>query len=391
MTAMPLRSLPPAHRPLADALALGPALLERARSSAAPWIAASLVEGPAVVLGAAQRAGRVVDLSACAARGAPVLRRATTGTAAFLGGRGVVWTLALPHVAALAPDATARTLLNRNVRGFLRGFARAGAPAHYFGREWISLQHRPAALLGVDAAQDGAVLLEVLAGHDAPPAIPAELAAPDERAVDRWRGKAPAALAEVVPARVSPEALAGAVIEAVALHAGLPLADGGEAPELALARFQPITAPDDPVPPGAGAVVLARVPIGWIEAAAAAAVDGAPARAWLGGDVLTARWLLDALGRGASPASLDASPASLDASPASLDASPASLDASPASLDASPASLDASPASLDASPASLDASPASLDAEAAPLDGARLDDLRALVQRALSAESAPER
>ncbi|WP_437735564.1 lipoyl protein ligase domain-containing protein [Sorangium sp. So ce1335] len=309
MPPMPLRSLPPTHRPLADALALGPALLDRARSAAAPCIAASLVEGPAVVLGAAQRAGRVVDLAACAARGAPVLRRSTTGTAAFLGGRGVVWTLALPHVAALAADATARTLLNRNVRGFLKGLARAGAPAHYGGREWISVQHRPAALLGVDVAKDGAVLLEVLAGFDAPPAIPAELAAPDERAVDRWLGKAPAALAEVVPARGSPEALAGAVVEAVALRAGLPLSDGGGPPELAVERFQPITAPDDPAPAGAGPVVLARVPIGWIEAAA---VGEAPARAWLGGDALTARWLLDALGGGAAQGALDIGAAPLD-------------------------------------------------------------------------------
>ncbi|WP_437816062.1 lipoyl protein ligase domain-containing protein [Sorangium sp. So ce1078] len=323
-----VRYLPPAHRPLADALALGPALLARARAAPeAPWLAGSLVEGPAVVLGAVQRAARVVDLAACAARGAPILRRATTGTAAFLGGRGVIWTLALPHVAALAPDATARTLLNRNVRGFLKGFARAGAPAHYGGREWISLQHRPAALLGVDAAQDGAVLLEVFAGHDAPLAIPAELAAPDERAVDRWLGKAPAALAEVLPARVSLEALARAVIEAIALRAALPLVDGGEAPELAAERFQPITAPDDPAPPGAGAAVLARVPIGWIEAAS---LGEAPARAWVGGDVLAGRWLLEALGRGAAPASLDA--------------------------------------------ATL------------PLEGASLSDLRTLVQRALSAE-----
>ncbi|XXX79005.1 hypothetical protein WMF30_09540 [Sorangium sp. So ce134] len=328
-----MRSLPPAHRPLADALALGPALLARARAAPeAPWLAASLVEGPAVVLGAVQRAARVVDLAACAARGVPVLRRATTGTAAFLGGRGVVWTLALPHVAALAPDATARTLLNRNVRGFLKGFARAGAPAHYGGREWIALQRRPAALLGVEAARDGAVLIEVFAGHDAPLAIPAELAAPEERAVDRWLGKAPAALAEVLPARRSLEALAQAVAEALALGAALPLVDGGEAPELAEGRSQPIAAPDDPAPPGAGGAVLARVPIGWIEAAA---LGGAPARAWLGGDVLTGRWLLEDLGQGAAPASLDAG--------------------------------------------------------TLPLEGASLSDLRALAHRALSAERAPDR
>ncbi|WP_437327989.1 lipoyl protein ligase domain-containing protein [Sorangium sp. So ce381] len=336
-----MHSISPVHRPLEDALALGPALLARARAAeGAPWLAASLVEGPAVVLGAAQRAARVVDLAACAARGAKVLRRATTGTAAFLGGRGVVWTLALPHAAALAPDATARTLLNRNVRGFLKGLSRAGAPAHYFGREWISLQHRPAALLGLDATPDGAVLIEVFAGLDAALAIPPELAAPDERVVDRWLGKAPAALSDVLPGRLSLEEIARAVVEGVALRAALPLIDGGEAPELAAERFQPLTEPDDPAPPGASAAALARVPIGWIEAAAVFNVPHvphvSPARAWLGGDVLTARWLLDALGRGDAPARGE-----------------------------------------------------DVDAEASPLEGATLADLRALARRALALGRAP--
>jgi hypothetical protein len=300
-----LRILPPARRPLADALSLGPALLARAVASGAPWLAASLVEGPAVVLGAAQRAGRVVDLAACAERGALVVRRSTTGTAVFVGARAAVWTLALPHAAALAPDATPRTLLNRNVRGFLKGFTRAGAPAHYFGREWISVRRRPAAVLGFDVARSGAVLLEVWAGHDAPPAIPAALAAPDERSLDRFLGKSPAALAEVLPAELSLEALARIVMETVALRAAVPRTEAeGDPIELESARLQPIDAPGDPLPPGASAVVLARVPIGWLEAAALDAGG-----VWLGGDLLTARWLLDELGRRAAlPEAAEAAP-----------------------------------------------------------------------------------
>ena len=114
-----MRIFDPSPRPLAEALALATALLERAAGGEAQ-IAASLLDGPAVVLGALQRAGRVVDVAACATAGTPVLRRCTTGTAAYIGGRAILWTLALPHVAALHPDATPRTLLNRNVRGCRR-------------------------------------------------------------------------------------------------------------------------------------------------------------------------------------------------------------------------------------------------------------------------------
>jgi hypothetical protein len=303
-----VRFLPPARRPLADALALGPALLVRAGASGTSWLAASLVEGPAVVLGAVQRAGRVVDLAACAERGALVLRRATTGTAVFVGARAVVWTLALPHVAALVPDAAPRTLLNRNVRGFLKGFARAGAVAHYFGREWLSVRHRPAAVVGFDVARDGAVLLEVWAGHDAPPAIPDALAAPEERLLDRWLGRSPAALVEVLPAELGLEDLARIVMETVALRAVVPAVEAEAPPELESLAFRPIDAPGDPLPRGAGAAVLARVPIGWIEAAALDAGG-----VWLGGDLLTARWLLDELGRSeAPPAPVDAASAPIE-------------------------------------------------------------------------------
>lgn len=271
-----MQILEPSPRPLAEALALAAALLERASSGEAQ-IAASLLEGPAVVLGALQRAGRVVDVAACATAGIPVIRRATTGTAAYVGRRAILWTLALPHVAALHPDATPRTLLNRNVRGFLQGLSRGGAPARYFGREWIAIEHRPAALLGFDALRDGRILIEVFTGLDAPIALPASLCADEERAVDRWRGKEPTALA----AR-DPEAIALQVIEAVAARAGATL-DRAEPPtDLILAPV--ITDPRDPVPRGLALAELHRAPIGWIDAAA----DVASGRLWLGGDALVA-------------------------------------------------------------------------------------------------------
>src|SRR5690349_6321799 len=98
-----LRSLGSSARRLDEALGLGPALLRRAEIEREPWIAASLVSGPAVALGAVQRAARVVDRDAAATAGVRILRRATTGTAAYIGERAYVWTLALPSVAALFP------------------------------------------------------------------------------------------------------------------------------------------------------------------------------------------------------------------------------------------------------------------------------------------------
>jgi hypothetical protein len=324
--APPVRSLETRARSLEEALALGPALLRKSQQDGAVWAAASVATGHAVVLGAAQRAGRVVDLEACSREGARVVRRISAGTAAYVNGRALVWTLALPSVASLMPDATARTLLNRNVRPFLRGLKGGGLAAQYFGREWIAVRHAPAALLGFDVARDGAVLLEVIAGFDAPIAIPGALAAPLERAIDRWRGKAPVALADLAATPRAPEDLARLALEAIAAQAG---ADFEETSIDLLDSSQPVVMvsnPLDPVPPDFTLSAPERVPIGWIEAAA-----GPSACAWVGGDVLAPAWVFDAIAR--SEASGE---------------------------------------------------PPSPDLEDAPIEGATLGDLRAAVRRALA-------
>ncbi len=283
-----MRSLAPREASPGEALALGPALLSRAASERIPWIAATVVRGPAVLLGAGQRAGRVVHLDACAAAGAPVFRRATAGTAAFVGRQAIVWTLALPHVAALVADATPRTLLNRNVRGFLRGLRRAGAAAHYFGREWISLRHRPAVLLGFEATPDGAVLMEVMAGVDASIALPGALATAGEQAVDRWLGKVPAGLGDVMAG--DPLEIAGSVMSAVSLFA----AEADERmPAIEIAPLSPVIHEDDPMPSGFVAGVGERVPIGWIDVGV-----GPSGAVWIGGDVLVPAYARTAIARG---------------------------------------------------------------------------------------------
>jgi hypothetical protein len=280
-----MRVAPGLERPLAEALGLGAPLIARAERERVPWIAASVVHGPAVVLGAAQRAGRVLRLDA----GTAALRRATAGTAVYLGGRAVVWTLALPHVAALVPDATPRTLLNRNVRGFLAGLGRSGAIAHYFGREWISVRRRPAAVMGFQTTPGGAVLLEVFAGIDAPLALPEAIATEEERALDRWLGKPPASLGDLYAA--DPAAVAREVMRAVGLRAGAAMEEGDPVEPSPIAR---VDRDDDPMPDGFTRGPARRVPIGWIDTG----VDRAHGRVWLGGDVLAPAWALANLAAG---------------------------------------------------------------------------------------------
>lgn len=267
-------------------------MLRVSEASSEPVLAASLVQGPAVVLGAKQRAGRVLNLEACEKVGTPVMRRATTGTAAWLPELGIVFALALPNVASLLPDATARTLLNRNVRLFLKGFTKAGVLAHYFGREWISLRKQPAALLGFEVTRTGAVLIEVLVGFDEPTALPAYLATSEERALDRWQGKSVVSVREVFP-DATIEAFATNVIEAMVERAGAQAT--AFASTISLEEVPPITDEVDPAPQGFVLQPLARVPIGYVEAAYA---PDEPHRRWLGGDVLAPTWVYDDIAAG---------------------------------------------------------------------------------------------
>lgn len=292
-----MHAIEPIQRPLRSALALGPTLLARAERLATTHLAVSLVEDRAVVLGAVQRAGSVVELEACERTSVTVLRRSTTGTAAWIGGRALVVTLSLPHVAALLPDATPRTLLNRNVRPLLKGFTHAGVLAHYFGREWISLRKQPAALLGFDMAPSGAVLIEAFVGFDEPITLSASLTSEHERAIDRLGGKTAASIADLSPG-VSPLEFARAFREGFVArvgHASETLALPPDAVDAA--SFQPITSALDPIPEGFVPRNPSRVPIGWLESALS--LDGR--HAWIGGDVLAPRFALEQIAHGEGP------------------------------------------------------------------------------------------
>lgn len=257
-------ALPVTRCDAATAAARGRALVRDLDDSRA-GICASVVHGPVTVLGARQRPAAVLSSG-------PWIHRATTGAEAHIAGAAVWWSLALPSVRTLFPDATTDTLLNRNVRGFLRGFTACGALAHFFGRDVISVRHRTGAILGYDVLDDGRVLLDVIAGWtDA-------LSLPDgSRAELRRDGPRPegVALQGLVQGR-QPEAFAQAVMEAVAVRAQQRLEHVGE-------RAIDGAAPTWVEPAEVGSV---RVPIGWVEAGV---VRGAP---WLGGDLLASTaWL----------------------------------------------------------------------------------------------------
>jgi hypothetical protein len=150
---------------LDGALLLGTAALKLAEAGRVTLLSASF-EAEALVLGRLQREETLRTRSA-ARFDVPVVRRTTTGTEAQLSGAVLYHALALPRVDALFPDASARTLLNRNLRALLRGYTAAGVPFRYFGTEVLAVLGRPVALVGYDQGESGAVLIEVLIGLEA--------------------------------------------------------------------------------------------------------------------------------------------------------------------------------------------------------------------------------
>jgi hypothetical protein len=134
----------------------GPLAVRRGTATAetlAAWSRAALdlpLDGPelwvhevstrALVLGAFEREER-------GERGTPLVRRGSGGPGVLVGPGTVHVALALTHPAELVACEPGK-LVNRYVRPLLRALTRLGATAHYFGRDWVSVRHRPAAWMG---------------------------------------------------------------------------------------------------------------------------------------------------------------------------------------------------------------------------------------------------
>ncbi len=244
----------------------------------------SVLEGPVVLLGARQRVRRVLDLSQCSLGGVAVLRRATTGVAAFIAERALWWTLVLPRIDALYADATAATLLNRNVRGYLRGLSRCGAAAHYLGRDAIVFERQPVALLGYDVDESGAVRMDVIAGWEMGFELPEALRSDDERQLAPRLSRPAIALGPLCRGRTPDEVARLVALSAVERGAEPPVVRVDEGPIPEVAPRPP--GPDDPAPDEVLGWGERRVPMGRVEAGVG------PGVVWLGGDALVStEWL----------------------------------------------------------------------------------------------------
>lgn len=177
---------------LDGALELGARALTWTQQHGVPLLASACCDASAVVLGALQREDTLRQRST-ARFSLGLKRRLTTGTEAELEGAVLYHALALPRVDALFADASARTLLNRNLRAILRGYTAAGVPLRYFGTEVLALLGHPVALVGYEQSASGAVLIEVLIGLEKPCVVRPAL-----------KREAPAALREIVKSSEAP-------------------------------------------------------------------------------------------------------------------------------------------------------------------------------------------
>jgi lipoate-protein ligase A len=141
-----------------------------------------------------------------------VVRR-STGGAALSGGDGVLYaSLALRDANALVMCPPGK-LLNRYVRGALAGLRELGYAAHYFGRDFVSLDARPVAYVAWAEHRSGLVQLELFIAHSQPFALPEALNAYPSPSDPAFRGRVPTTLAEGKPD--GPPA-AASVLEAIA-------------------------------------------------------------------------------------------------------------------------------------------------------------------------------
>lgn len=228
-----------------DALALGPRALRWSEREQRPALVSAAVAGEALVLGRLQREDTLRRRSP-ARFGARIVRRFTTGTEAQLSGAVLYHALSLPRVDSIFPDASARTLLNRNLRALLRGYTAAGVPLRYFGTEVLALLGHPVALVGYEQTASGAVLIEVLIGLQTPCVVRSAL-----------KREPPAALYDIV--RSAPPALdlLQRAVQGVVERLGATAIDlGGGLPEAeAVTPFEP-----------AGAPAAVTIPLGVVEA-----------------------------------------------------------------------------------------------------------------------------
>lgn len=210
-----LRAVIDAPTSARDALGRAAAFAESLRPALAgqghdPTLSATLyaaeLTGAAAVLGAYQHAPHALS----AGHDLEVLRR-TTGGASVWGGTGVLYVaLALRDASALIACPPGK-ILNRYVRGLLNGLRALGLPAHYFGRDFVSLDAEPVAYVAWEEHPFGSVRLEAFIGHARTFALPQELSAYPTPEEPRFRGRALTTLIERSSRPLDPRATLEAI------------------------------------------------------------------------------------------------------------------------------------------------------------------------------------
>ena len=234
---------------------LAAALLEQ--EVGAPTLLLARLVDDVLLLGRHQRAASAVDLAAARERGLAVARRAGGGKALHAA-PGTVGVLLAAPPGGWSEPLVADKVLNRCVRGLLRGLTAAGAAggAFYFGRDFVSWRKQQVAVVSQDGAPGGTVLFEAVVAAGTPLSLPDGLSRYPDHSVPRAPGPPHAALASDL-ARIST-----AVIEAWSSALGAtPTAEPGPP-----AAGEPLTPPvveDDTGFTGGG---LFEIPIGFLEA-----------------------------------------------------------------------------------------------------------------------------
>jgi hypothetical protein len=171
------------------------------RCPAELWVA--LAGDEALLIGAFQRGAGMPE-------GWSLIRRGSGGPAVVVGRGTVHVALALAHPGALLAGDEKR-IVNRSVRPLLRALNRslgAGHPAHFFGRDWVSVAHRPAAWVGfAHDATTGRTLFEAFVSVRTPFAL-----------VERrsFLGRAHGTLESITGRAFEPARIADAIVEAYA-------------------------------------------------------------------------------------------------------------------------------------------------------------------------------
>lgn len=201
--------------PCSAALARGraEAVLDQVTEAEPVLLYGAPLVGEALSLGAYQKPSLAVQ---DATRGAvPCTRRSSGGNTVFAGEGVFHFALAL-HDASALMDCPVGRILNRNVRGLLQGLRLLGVPAHYFGRDYVSVAARPGAYIAWDEREDGRVLFEAFIGHARSYVPDASMTAYPARENDPFRGHAPITLAEAAQRSITPEALFDHVVRGYA-------------------------------------------------------------------------------------------------------------------------------------------------------------------------------